>query len=229
MTQTSPQSVLNQAQQTRTKRVEAYGPGSVVRADIKNADILLFRGDPLASDLIEIGTDSPYSHAAIAFRSSPQDPYKYETNEGVEHVCFIEAVRKGVRMDLLSNELKSYPGAIELWRIDERYLAKFSPAAAIAEARRYLGFPFAYDHLAAFVLDWLTFGLFHLRSRCRNHRAFFCSQLVSRAYVKGGVDLNVRYGDAATAPGDLANGGHIHVVHAFQLAERIPKASSAMR
>jgi hypothetical protein len=220
MAEVSQKGEGQQGQRPRMEAIQSYGPTSTVRAAIQDADVLLFRGANFVSRLIEVGTDSPYSHAAIVFRSAANDPL--QTDYGPGRVCLIEAVGKGIKMGLLSEEVASYNGALELWRLEDEYLGKLSPLKAIAEARRYLGRPYAFWHLLLFAFDWLTLGLLRLRSCSRDRRAFFCSQLVSRAYVKGGVDLNVRYGDAATAPADLVKGRRIRFVHAFSKAERIP-------
>lgn len=194
-----------------------------VRTDIQDADLLLFRGHSLTSRIIQVGTRSPYSHAALAFRSQQVDPFHTTWDAG--RVCCLEAVGAGVRLGLLSEELARYDGAVELWRLKDPFVKRLLRELVIREARRYLGRPYAYGNLPSFVFDWLTLGYLQLRSRNRSRRAFFCSQLVSRAYVRGGVDLNVRYGDAATAPGDLVAGQRIELIHAFAKDDVVDRVS----
>ena len=207
--------------------IEDYGPSSAVRASIENADVLLFRGASLTSRIIEIGTHSCYTHAAVAFRSSNDEPFR--TPYGAGRVCLVEAVGTGVRMHLLSEELATYEGAVELWRLKPPYAERLSASGVIAEARRYIGRPYAFGHLLNFVVDWATLGWLHLRSRSRDKAALFCSQLVSRAYFKGGVDLNVKHGDAATAPGDLVAGGRLAFVHAFTKGDKFGEPPSTVK
>jgi hypothetical protein len=193
--------------------VEHYTRGSQVRQEIMSGDVLMFRGDNILSGLIQAGTGSPYSHAGIAFRSETLDPFR--TPDGPGRVYVVEAVGAGIRMDLLSEIVAHYHGAVELWRLTPKYRDRFDAAKAVAEARRYIGRPYAFAHLFYFLLDWLTFKLFDLRSHTRKRQCMFCSQLVSRAYVRGGVDLCKLHTDAGTTPADLICEGRIEPIHAF--------------
>ncbi|GAC1378079.1 MAG: hypothetical protein NVSMB47_22620 [Polyangiales bacterium] len=196
--------------------VETYGRDSAVRAAIEDADVLLFRGETLTSRLIEIGTDGVYSHAALAFRAG-------------DRVKFVEAVGAGVREGLLSEEVATYDGAVELWRLKDEYRPRFHAARAIAEAEKYLGRPYNMTAVWRFVLDWATFHLLpHARSGARSHRAFFCSQLVARAYAVGGVVLDRGHTQAGTSPSDLARGKHLEPIRAFARAEA-PGVDVALR
>jgi hypothetical protein len=96
-----------------------------------------------------------------------------------------------------------------------RHRKSFDAGKAVAEARHYIGRPYPFAHLFFFVLDWLTFKRFDLRSHTRRRQTMFCSQLVSRAYVKGGVDLCKLHADAGTSPADLISEGRIEPIHAF--------------
>lgn len=197
----------------RLLHVERYNRESQVRQDIMNGDVLMFRGDNILSGMIQVGTGSPYSHAGIVFRSD--DLYPFRTPSGPGRVYVVEAVGAGIRMDLLSETVAHYHGAVELWRLTPRHLDRFDAAKAVAEARRYIGRPYAFAHLFYFLLDWLTFKRFDLRSHTRKRQSLFCSQLVSRAYVRGGVDLCKLHTDAGTTPADLISEGRIEPIHAF--------------
>src|SRR3954471_812870 len=99
---------------TQTVAVQPYSRHSAARAAIQDADLLLFRGESLTSRLIQVGTHSPYSHAALAFRSQSVDPFHTEWD--ARRVCCLEAVGKGIRLVPLSEELAHYQGFVELWR-----------------------------------------------------------------------------------------------------------------
>jgi cell wall-associated NlpC family hydrolase len=209
-----------------TARVEPYDRGSAVRADIRDGDILMFRGERLLSRLISLGTSSPYSHAALAFREREAPPAAGGAAE--ERVFIVQATGIGVHTMLLSDKLATYPGVVELFRVTERFAPKFRPDVAITEARRYVGRPYAFGHLWRFLLDWLTFGLLtRARARARDRRAFFCSQLVARAYRRAGVDLSPRRGDAATAPADIILGRRVERVHVFARGDAVAAAPPA--
>jgi hypothetical protein len=183
--------------------VKAYAPGAEVRDDIRDADVLMFRGESLSSRIIEVGTGGVYSHAAIAFRDGDRRK-------------LVQATGKGVGELAVSEEISSYEGAVELWRICDHFRPKLDDARTVREARRWVGRPYNMTSVWRFVLDWATFRLFrHARSGARDHRAFFCSQLVARAYSVGGVELDRAHPQAGTAPSDLVRGKQLELVHAF--------------
>jgi hypothetical protein len=207
---------------SETKLVQPYTRDSAVRADIRDADILLFRGEALSSRVIRFGTKSPYSHCAMTFRkreepASPGGPAE-------ERVYVVQVTGKGVHTLLLSEEIAAYEGVVEVFRVTAQHAPKFRSEVAVAEACMHVGRPYAFSHLLGFAADVLTFGMLkRVRSNARDRRAFFCSQLVARAYRRAGVDLS-RYGDAATAPADIAVSSRVEWVHAFARREVIDAA-----
>jgi len=214
--------VAARADDARSKRVQPYTRDSAVRADIRDADILLFRGEALSSRIIRFGTNSLYSHCAMAFRrrEEPASP----GGAAEERVYVVQATGKGVHTLTLSEEIKEYEGVVEVFRVAAQYAPKFRADIAVAEACQHVGRPYAYTHLLGFAADVLTFGLMKgARSNARDRRAFFCSQLVARAYRRAGVDLS-KYADAATAPGDIITSHRVEWVHAFARHEVIEAA-----
>ena len=207
---------------TSPKIVEAYTRDSSVRAALQDGDILLFRGEALFSRVIMFGTNSQYSHAAMAFRR--RDEPSTPGGVGEERVHVVQATGIGVHTLLLSEEIANYQGVCEVFRVTERFAPKFRRDVAVAEACRYVGRPYAFNHLWGFVVDSLTFGLYRrARSNARDRRAFFCSQLVARAYRRAGVDLSPR-ADAATAPGDIIASHRVERVRVFARGEIVDAA-----
>ena len=183
--------------------VKAYDKDAPVRDDIRDADVLMFRGESLSSRIIEIGTSGAYSHAAIAFVDGDRRKIVQATGAGVGELA-------------VSDEISTYDGAVELWRLREPERPRLDCDKTVHEARRWVGRPYNMTSVWRFVLDWATFHLFrHARSGARDHRAFFCSQLVARAYSVGGVDLDRAHPQAGTAPSDLVRGKQLELVHAF--------------
>lgn len=192
--------------------VTGYSRESAARSAIEDGDILMFRGGPLHDRIIEIGTSGTYCHSALAF-------WDRDTS-GERRVFVVQATAaRGVHTRLVSEEIHDFEGAIELWRIAKARLPKWDPEKAIRCGLDLVGRPYAMDHVWRFVFDFLTFGVFHLRSHARDRREFFCSQLIALACRKGGVDLAPREGDAATTPSDLVNGGRLEFVRAFARSE----------
>ena len=194
--------------------VERYAD---VRGGMRDADVLMFRGESLCSKICAIGGGGAYSHAGLVFWEK-------------DRVRLVQATGKnGVWLCNLSEELHDYRGAIELWRVEPRFeRPPFDPRGAIDEANRCVGAKYAYSLLWKFFWDWLFHPVFRksFRSRAQSRRAFFCSQLVAHAYRVGGkLDLDMRHGDAATGPGDLPHGGRIGKLCAFahdDVVDRLP-------
>jgi len=185
------------------------------RDEIRDADVFMFRGEALSSRIIEIGTGGVYSHAAIAFREA-------------DRVKIVQAVGAGVQELYASEEVTGYDGAVELWRLRMDYIPPFVAERAVREGRRWVGRPYNMVAVWRFVLDWATFHLFrHARSGARDHRAFFCSQLVARSYAVGGIVLDTQHRQAGTAPSDLVRGKHLEFVRAFAHGELVDRVSAA--
>ena len=178
-----------------------------VRGGMRDADVLMFRGDGLCSKICAIGGGGTYSHAGLVFWEKSR-------------VRLVQATgHNGVWVCNLSDELREYHGAIELWRVESEFdRPPFDPRGAIDEANRCIGARYAYSTLWGFFWDWLFHPIFSrtFRSRAQTRKAFVCSQLVAHSYRVGGkLDLDPHHGDAATGPGDLPRGGRIGRLCAF--------------
>ncbi|GAC1573717.1 MAG: hypothetical protein NVS3B20_05440 [Polyangiales bacterium] len=196
-----------------SKSVHRY---SDVRGDIRDADLLLFHGRSLLSKICIIGGGGGYSHAALVFWEA-------------DRVRLVQATGTGVHVDFLSDELLDYDGAVELWRLKKEFYADFLAAPAVAEARRHVGAPYALKLCLWFVVDWLLHPILHrnFRSHTRSARAFFCSELVARAYRVGGkVKLCPRHADAGTGPGDIVKGGRVECIHAFARTDVVSRVEN---
>jgi len=188
--------------------VKEYARGTAARDAIKDGDLVMFREGPLHDLVIEIGTHGLYCHAALAFREPDKD--------GEDRVYLVQATKeRGVHTRLLSEELEVFEGGMEHWRVTEPYVAKYVAKKCIEEARSKVGLPYAMTPIYWFALDFITFGLFDLRAKKIDPKAWFCSELVAWAARKGGVDLDPKHPDPATAPSDLVTHGRTSIVGAF--------------
>src|SRR3954471_19169994 len=77
-----------------------------IRGEIRDGDILLFRGKSWLSRIIRRVTGSPYSHAAIVAWWS-------------DRLMVLEAVGKGIVVTRMSIVVSQYSGKVELWTTDE--------------------------------------------------------------------------------------------------------------
>jgi hypothetical protein len=164
-----------------------------IRREIRDGDILLFRGKSWISRIICRLTRSPYSHAAIVAWWS-------------DRLMVLEAVGKGIVVSRMSVVVNHYSGKIDLWTTDEG----LSRAEVILAAQRLLGKRYSPYKLIR-NLGRLVFG----RPRHDEHdpeappEDFVCSEFVSRVWRAGGIDLVNDSPDVYTKPSDIARSPHL--------------------
>jgi cell wall-associated NlpC family hydrolase len=166
-----------------------------VRDDIKNGDIVLFRGKSLVSRAICWATRSPYSHAGVVGWWNA-------------HLMVLEAVSKGVVATRLSYIVDHYPGGAELWTTD-RELARVE---VVREAQFLLGRSYSMMKLFGMARRMVFGAGGHDKDPERSPDAFLCSEFVSRAWRKGGLDLKDGVPDQFTRPGDIARSPHLRKI-----------------
>ncbi|HEX7844018.1 MAG TPA: hypothetical protein VF469_41370 [Kofleriaceae bacterium] len=167
-----------------------------IRREIRDGDILLFRGKSWLSRIICRVTGSPYSHAAIVAWWN-------------ERLMMLEAVGKGIVVSRMSVVVNTYSGKVELWTTDE----DLGRAEVILAAQRLLGKRYSPYKLIR-NLERLVFG------RPRHEEAdpeappgdFVCSEFVSRVWRAGGIDLVGDSPDMYTKPSDIARSPHLRKV-----------------
>jgi hypothetical protein len=161
---------------------------------IHTGDVFLFQGTTLVSRFIRWGSDSPYSHAGIALWS-------------LERLMVVQAATRGVEVLPASHAVMRYDGQVDWWQPTEATREQLKLPVLVNSAIDELGKPFAVLPLLALVARMFR------REEWRNpdpqgkEPDYFCSQLVSRCYRRGGVDLVPDKADHDTSPGDLARSG----------------------
>ena len=91
--------------EVRAKRAAVARVGYTrARSAFQSGDVLLFRGRGIPSFLIRMVTRSPYSHVGLVFLY-------------VGHVYCLEAVGSGVRLTLMSEEMRRYHGGIDYYEV----------------------------------------------------------------------------------------------------------------
>jgi len=167
-------------------------------AEIRDGDLLLFRGRGLVSRLIGVAGRSEYTHAARVVWW------------GGDAFCCEVRELKGGRAVTLASQVAKYPGAIDVfetnptgrWRqYDRRAVVKFM--------RRLAGCDYGYAGVLLAALRHLPLWRFLVRAetedRKRTHRPPFCSQACAMAdRLAGGVDPVPHLADRLTEPADLA-------------------------
>jgi hypothetical protein len=167
-----------------------------IRREIRNGDILLFRGKSWLSRIIRRITRSPYSHAAIVAWWD-------------ERLMVLEAVGKGIVVSRMSVVVDQYSGKVELWTTD----GNLARSHVVRAAQRLLGKRYSPYKLLR-NLERLVFR------RARREEAdpeappddFICSEFVSRVWRAGGIDLVGNAPDVYTKPDDIAKSPHLRKI-----------------
>jgi len=161
-----------------------------VRFQIKNGDVLMYKGKKIFSKLISWLTGSPYSHAGIAVWWN-------------ERLMVMEAAMRGVMVVPLSRNIHQHKGNVE-W---------FSYKGEISEEDRLRMVIFAQDELGKSYARWkaVLFGLKILfkrnlsrKDQLRMENKLFCSQYVAQIYNSVGLDLKKDRADRFMSPEDIA-------------------------
>jgi len=161
------------------------------RDQIRDGDILLYKGQTFISNLIKIFTKSEYSHAGIAVRWK-------------KRLMVMEAIRKGVIVNPLRRSIHRYKGSVEWWS-SKKEIDDFVRDKMIIFAQRQLGKDFGF-----WLLFWFGFMITFFyrdldkRDAVRRERKLFCSLYVALIYNRAGIDLKRNTADRFTSPADIA-------------------------
>jgi len=161
-----------------------------MRLQIKNGDVLMYRGRKWESRVIRWATGSRYSHAGIAAWWN-------------DRLIVMEAVGKGVVITPISRNVRSYRGSVE-WFTSVDEIADDERLRMVEFAQRELGKEYA-------LLRTLRLGILALfkrnvesRDRLRREERLFCSHYVAATYNAIGKDLKKGVSDRFMSPGDIA-------------------------
>jgi hypothetical protein len=165
-----------------------------VRDEIRDADLLLFRRRNWYTRLIGVAGRSPYVHAAMA-------------GWWKDRLMCVEMTAGGGRAQLLSNIVQQWPGACDVLRANADH-RRFSRQRALAAMIAITGKPYGRLNLCRAALLHLPIFRFLVPADIDDAAADawppFCSQAVSMACRRGGVDPVPNLADRLTEPADLA-------------------------
>lgn len=179
---------------------------------LREADVLLYRGKGLLSKLIQLGGRGPWSHAAVATQ--------------LDGDWFVAEVREwyGGRIVSLDDQVRRYPGQIDIFRpkLTE------APASAVARMnvtrymRRRAGCDYGWDavlqaavlhlplvRIAISKLPWLCKFVTRAYERRISHlKALeqwpYCSMAIDAAFRSIDIDIVPHLDSRLTEPSDLA-------------------------
>lgn len=171
---------------------------SEVMSDIRDGDLLLFRGRGAVARAIGVAGRSRYSHAARAVWW------------GSDLFCCEVRELHGGRAVTLESQVRRYPGGIDVFEVNPggRW-REFDRRGAVRYIRRLAGCDYGYTGVLLAALRHLPLWRFFLSPDSDDHRVAaqppFCSQACAMAdRIGGGVDPVPHLADRLTEPADLA-------------------------
>lgn len=166
--------------------------------EIRDGDLLLFRGRGFLSRLIGVAGRSEYTHAARVVWW------------GADAFCCEVRELKGGRAVTLASQVAKYPGAIDVFETNPASRWRlYNRRGAVRYMRRLAGCDYGYWSVLLAALRHLPLWRFLVRAEAEDLRSGeqppFCSQACAMAdRIGGGVDPVPHLADRLTEPGDLA-------------------------
>jgi hypothetical protein len=169
-----------------------------VAGEIRDGDLLLFRGRGLVSRLIGVAGRSEYTHAARAVWW------------GGDLFCCEVRELKGGRAVTLTSQVRRFPGAIDVFEVNPSGRWRdYDRRAAVGYIRRLAGCDYGYRGVLAAAVRHVPLWRFLVRADSDDRRVAdqppFCSQACAMAdRLGGGIDPVPHLADRLTEPADLA-------------------------
>ncbi|HUM13362.1 MAG TPA: hypothetical protein VLT82_20610 [Myxococcaceae bacterium] len=160
-----------------------------IRDQVKDGDVILFRGNVLFSRIIQRISAGRYSHSALILEW------------GRRWMILQAELIEGVQAVPLSVAVARYHGDVDFYPLTPEARAKVDLPRLAAAAKSALGLRYAKLDLLR-VAAHLLFS-FPLPRYRRDPEALFCSQYVSRCFRVAGLDL-VPESDVGTSPEQIA-------------------------
>ncbi len=161
------------------------------RREIRNGDVLLYKGQGFLSRLIGLLTKSPYSHAGLAV-------WWYD------RLMVMEAVGKGVVVTPLSVNVAHYEGGVEWYQYKEE-IPEPDRLKMAHFAQQQLGKEYAYWKMISILFYIIFQWRMSRRDELRRTKKLFCSYYVAQVYNSVGRDLKKDESDRFMSPADIAN------------------------
>lgn len=161
------------------------------RAQMRNGDILLFKGKGWLSEIIKWKTGSAYSHAGLVAWWG-------------DRLMVLEAVGAGVRATPISYNLKKYKGGIDYFRSSEE-ISEVVRSGMLSFAQKQLGKEYDLGRLFGFFIKLMRNQPLQETETATVPSTFFCSEYVAEVYEQAGCDLVSNRSSQYTSPDKLAD------------------------
>lgn len=160
------------------------------RAEMRDADVLLFKGRGWVSNIIKWKTQSAYSHAGLVAWWG-------------DRLMVLEAVGNGVRATPISYNLKKYKGGIDYFRCTEN-LSGPTRQSMLSFAQKQLGKEYDHKRLFGFFIKLMLNKPLQKSESVKVPSTFFCSEYVAEIYEQADCDLVIEHSSQYTSPDKLA-------------------------
>lgn len=161
------------------------------RSQMRNGDVLLFKGKGWLSEIIKWKTGSAYSHAGLVAWWG-------------DRLMVLEAVGAGVRATPISYNLKKYKGGIDYFRCTED-LSDSVRDGMLSFAQKQLGKEYDLARLFGFFVKLMRNQPLQETETATVPGTFFCSEYVAEVYEQAGCDLVLDRSSQYTSPDKLAD------------------------
>jgi len=160
------------------------------RHEMRDGDVLMFKGQSWLSKIIKWRTQSAYSHAGIVVWWN-------------DRLMVLEAIGQGVLARPISYNLHHYTGDIEYFR-PAREIAPETRTNMAQFAQAQLGKKYASRRLIGFFFKLLFNRPMQSQDNAEAAGRYFCSEYVADIYAKNGFDLDIERSSGYTSPDRLA-------------------------
>ena len=175
------------------------------RSQMRNGDVLLFKGNSWLSKIIKWKTKSAYSHAGLVAWWG-------------DRLMVLEAVGSGVLATPISYNLQKYSGGIDYYRCTIE-LSDPLRQNMLSFAQQQLGKEYSFRRLVGFFFKLI---LNKPLERCESAKVpstFFCSEYVAEVYEHAGCDLVLERSSQYTSPDKLAGSDKLEFVGTLKAAD----------
>lgn len=172
-----------------------------IRSDMKDGDVLMFKGTGWLSTLIKSKTNSVYSHAGIVAWWG-------------DRLMVLEAVGKGLEARPISYNLKKYEGGFDYYKSKKDIPAE-TRQKMLTYAQLQLGKKYATMRMVKFffkVMLGFKFSQEEKDDTAGVSGEYFCSHYVAAIYNSVGIDLQVNMSDKYTTPEQVAKSDYFEMV-----------------
>lgn len=159
-----------------------------VRNNIRNGDVLLYKGKGILSYIIQKGTRSEYSHSGIAAWWN-------------DRLMVMEVIRKGVVVTAISRNVSRYHGDIE-WYTAKNNISKDQRVLMIRFAQKKLGHEYNFLELFTIAVKIIFNKIIKLK-KFKDER-LICSQYVAEIYKAIGIEIKKNVVPSLITPADIA-------------------------